>query len=191
MKPTDTKRQMLVQITCGYPTATERIFFFFNMKNVPPSPWHTLFEQFILINKFILINSLITWFCKGDGKTADIFGDFQSELWRFLFWSSVIAIPCCTCQILFNKVRLCSTRRQSRVLLSNMAVLKTKQKRQIWQNLALTGHRDHDRVFPWCMDIRDSSLNITGQILYKKLLSKIIHLLRAILSFHIRFLIVL
>lgn len=156
MNPTDIKHQMLVQITCGYPTATECIFFFFNMKNMPPSPWHTFFGQFILI-----------FVCeRGMGNPQTSLGTSQSELWRHLFWSSVIAVPCYTCHILFNKVRLCSTRRQSSVLLSNMALLKAKQKSQIWQNLAQTGHRDHNRVFPWCMGICDSSLNITGQILY-------------------------
>lgn len=126
------------------------------------STWRRTFPLACFI--WTIYSNICLW--KGDEKTADVFGDFQSEFWRHFLWSSVIPTPCCTCHILFNKVRLCSTRRQSSLLLNNMAALKTKQKRQIWQNLA---QAETTTEFLWCVDIHDSSLNITGQILYQKL----------------------
>lgn len=176
MKPTDIKHQMLVQITCGYPTATECFFFFFNMKNMPPSPWHTLFGQFILI--FVL----------GRKNWTPLWGLPVQAL-------KALVLIFCYCYSLLHLLHLIQkgqtvfNKKAKKCAAKQYGCSQNKTKKsQIWQNLAQTGYRDHNRVFLWCTDIRDSSLNITGQILCQKLLSKIIHLLRAILSFHIKFL---
>lgn len=161
MKPIHITCQMLVQTTCGYLTTIEFVYILLRHKAInAPFPWaHLIWTIYSL------------WRGGRGGEDCRPLRRLPVQAFRILF-----LIVC------YWYARLCSTRRQSSMLLNNTAALK---KSRIWPNLAQTGHWDQNRVLLWWVDFCDSSLTITGQILYaKKYCPKSSHYWGLYLSLH-------